>query len=686
MRKKCSVAWIVLFGGTTSSIGIAAASFVCAPRHQQLANVKKLTHPFTKLTQVSLAVSTHARPIDEIHYKPALLMDDLNEDGVPEFDSIVIGSGIGGLATASLLSQKGNQKVLVLEQHYKIGGCLHTFERKGYKFAIGIHYVGEIGATGPTATGFDAKNMLDTVAPATSDSGTVEWTRMPDSYDTVCIGKERLDRKIEIYADVEQEKLKEQFPDEIEAIDKYFDECKKALAAIKRGWMFKALPVPFLSFCRRTGLIRLFDRGYHKYSKLSLKDVVESLTSNKELQTILMYNWGDYGCLPSETPFLLHGLVKMHYANGGYYPSGGPDAIAKKIIPAITAKGGKVLAKAPVKQIVIEDGKAIGVELQDGTLVRAKEAVISDAGLINTCLSLLPPSLEQEAMIQRFKLSPQNEKSSDVIVPSMTGLNLFVGLRGDNKKDLHLPTNHLWLYSSPNMEQDLAKLPDTIDAKTLDNFRPYDFSPVFIGSPSGKDGDWKKMYPNKSALEIIAPIRFSWFEKYAPDVLKENTDGTIDPGGKPGAHGEEYKKIKEQLAELLWQRTRQGLVENGASEQLLPRTLSEADVYELGTPLTYAHYLRSAKGGFYGVMSDISRFEPKTFCEDLRPEVREIPGLYLTGQDISVIGVMGALASAYICAGKILGARDPFSLANRPGKDQVDGDTGTFKKPSLVQI
>ena len=57
------------------------------------------------------------------------------------FDAIVIGSGIGGLTTACLLSRAG-RRVLVLEQHDKPGGCTHTFTELGGLFDSGIHYIG----------------------------------------------------------------------------------------------------------------------------------------------------------------------------------------------------------------------------------------------------------------------------------------------------------------------------------------------------------------------------------------------------------------------------------------------------------------------------------------------------------------------------------------------------------------
>lgn len=54
----------------------------------------------------------------------------------PALDAVVIGSGIGGLSAAALLSKAG-KRVLVLEQHDQAGGCTHTFENKGFEFDVG---------------------------------------------------------------------------------------------------------------------------------------------------------------------------------------------------------------------------------------------------------------------------------------------------------------------------------------------------------------------------------------------------------------------------------------------------------------------------------------------------------------------------------------------------------------------
>ena len=53
-------------------------------------------------------------------------------------DVIIIGAGLGGLIAGAKLAKEG-KKVLLIEQHYKVGGCATTFKRKGKTFEIGLH-------------------------------------------------------------------------------------------------------------------------------------------------------------------------------------------------------------------------------------------------------------------------------------------------------------------------------------------------------------------------------------------------------------------------------------------------------------------------------------------------------------------------------------------------------------------
>ena len=54
------------------------------------------------------------------------------------FDVVIVGAGIGGLATGSMLAQQG-RKVLVLDRHTKPGGYATNFERDGFTFDVALH-------------------------------------------------------------------------------------------------------------------------------------------------------------------------------------------------------------------------------------------------------------------------------------------------------------------------------------------------------------------------------------------------------------------------------------------------------------------------------------------------------------------------------------------------------------------
>ncbi|HIH97352.1 MAG TPA: NAD(P)-binding protein [Thermoplasmata archaeon] len=64
-----------------------------------------------------------------------------------EYDILIVGSGIGGLTCGSLLSKRG-YKVLVLEQHYQVGGYCSSFQRKGFGFNTGVEDVSGLWTRG----------------------------------------------------------------------------------------------------------------------------------------------------------------------------------------------------------------------------------------------------------------------------------------------------------------------------------------------------------------------------------------------------------------------------------------------------------------------------------------------------------------------------------------------------------
>lgn len=99
-------------------------------------------------------------------------MTDLSNITAEHWDAVIIGSGIGGLTTASLLAQIEKKKVLLIERHFQLGGFTHSFKRKIYKWDSGLHYVGNMGE------GEFPKKVMDFVT-----QGQVSWQRMTDPFE-----------------------------------------------------------------------------------------------------------------------------------------------------------------------------------------------------------------------------------------------------------------------------------------------------------------------------------------------------------------------------------------------------------------------------------------------------------------------------------------------------------------------
>src|SRR5712691_8592327 len=162
---------------------------------------------------------------------PSGASERLNPNG-RSYDAIVIGSGMGALAFASIMAKLRKWRVLVLERHFKIGGFTHTFSRPGgWTWDVGVHYIGEMGR------GMTGRRLFDFIT-----DGRVDWSPLPDVYDvfvypglTVKVTKGR--------ANFERT-LAEAFPAEKHAIGEYFRDIKRAANWFTRHIMAMVTPQP----------------------------------------------------------------------------------------------------------------------------------------------------------------------------------------------------------------------------------------------------------------------------------------------------------------------------------------------------------------------------------------------------------------------------------------------------------
>ncbi|MFW7378959.1 MAG: phytoene desaturase family protein [Oligoflexus sp.] len=470
------------------------------------------------------------------------------------YDSIIIGSGIGGLATAVCLAKAG-QDVLVLERHYTAGGFTHTYSRKGYEWDVGVHYIGDVHRQESTL-----RRIFDFIS-----DGELQWSEMENIYDRIFIGSESFDyvKGEEAFRD----RMCQYFPEEKTAITEYLQLVKKVNRSVPSYYLEHALP----SWLARI-LHKKLTTPFLKYASRTTEEVLLGLTQNRKLIAVLTGQWGDYGLPPSQSSFAMHALVAKHYLNGASYPVGGSASIARSIAAVLEKHKAQLITSAEVQSILTQGRKAVGVELLDGRKIHAKN-IISGAGVINTFQQLLPV----ECPVKREYM--QNIKH---VSPSFAHLCLYIGLKG-TRQELGLHTSNLWIYPNEDHDQNIAQ------------FRPkpsLKFPLVYISFPSSKDPLWEKEHPGKSTIEIVVPAPIQWFEKWRGSKWQ-----------KRGAEYEQFKKeISDRLIEILLEK--------------MPQLKDKIHYFELSSPLSTVHFSNYQQGEIYGIDHTPQRFQQRWLRTD----------------------------------------------------------------------
>lgn len=502
-----------------------------------------------------------------------------------KYDSIFIGSGIGTLLAASLLARYRGERVLVLEKHFTAGGFTHTFKRKNkFMWDVGIHYIGDL----------EPGSMLSKLFDLMS-GGKLKWQKMPPLFEKFVYP----DMTFKVYDDVKRYEadLAQLFPAETANIRQYFEDIRKVNAWFGRH----------ISIRGRAAFTDNFEQpfaekeGYNP--RLSTKAYLDHRFKDEKLKALVVSQWGNYGLPPAQSSFMIHAAVVQHYFAGGYYPLGGSHAIFDSVEPIIEAAGGKTLTSHAVTEIIIENGKAVGVKAQalreEGEPLKIFRAnkIISDAGAYNTYIRLLKN--EKVTFCEQLQKFYHDH-------PVVSNVTLYLGLKGD-PRDLGFGGENHWIYRSYDHDANFHSSASWIQQGEA--------AGAYLSFPSLKNAEAKS-----HTAEIIAFTDYAFFERWKEQPWKKRD--------------EEYKRLKDQIADSLI----------AFVNSHYPGFADMVEFRELSTPITTEHFASHPRGSIYGVACVPERFvsTESPWCNPVSP----FENLYLTGADVSSPGVAGAMMGA----------------------------------------
>lgn len=293
---------------------------------------------------------------------------------MPDVDVIFVGTGHNALVCAGYLAQAG-YRVAMLERRSVVGGAVVTQEViPGYRFDLGgsahilIHH-----------TTIVRDLALEEYGLSYIDLDPLFFAPFPDG------------RRIFVWKDVQRtcDSIASVSPEDAENYHSFIDMWRPLAEAMVESFLHAPTP---LNVAKTLG----FQSGVHKDLLRRLKAILGSYGqvlrrtfASPEVQAVIGWMAAQSGPPPTEllsAPFAL--WQPMYHCSGIKRPRGGSGMLTQALARMIRAHGGMIATDTGVERILVENGRAVGVQTSDGELLTAKRAVVSGAH-IHTTLKLL---------------------------------------------------------------------------------------------------------------------------------------------------------------------------------------------------------------------------------------------------------------------------------------------------------
>ncbi len=436
---------------------------------------------------------------------------------------IIVGAGIGGLA-AGCYAQMNGYRSQIFEMHTLPGGVCTGWKRKGYLIDGCVHH---LAGSSPEST---IHRMWQELGAMPRDL----------HYPEALIAVENAEgRRFTVYTDLDrlEAHMHDLAPEDTEAIDAFIKAARRFCnvrlmdAVLYKPWqMLKILPyVPMMG----------------KWGKVTLEQYGERFSDPFMRRAFGMINY-DFEKVPAFVALMfLSGCTTRDFS----WPAGGALEFARSIERRYLELGGEVHYRSRVEKILVEEDRAVGVRLADGTEHRA-DVVISNADGYTTIFEMLDGKYTNEQIRAYYENPPARQEMS---------LHVALGVDRDLSDQPHALV--LWL---PEPVEIAGERRDRIYLQF------YGFAPET--APEGK-----------TVVQALFTSGYDYWKVLAEDR-------------------ERYRAEKERIAETVI----------AALDRRFPGLREQVEVVDVATPLTTEHFAGSYRGyqawgvpdqGFLEIMS-----------------------------------------------------------------------------------
>lgn len=462
---------------------------------------------------------------------------------------IIIGAGFAGLGTG-IYAQMNGYKTRIFEMHDKPGGLCTSWSRKGYTFDGCIHWL--VGSSPESA-----------FHKSWEDVGVAQGRKIIN-FDEYLRFEGKDGRTVIFYSDVDRlEKHLLEFSPQDSAVIREFTSGIRMCTAFNQPSKQVPLLKRLLRNLKLAFTLALHGKDMQKWMKTSARDFAAKF-NDPVLREAIKDIWvPEFSML-----FMLFTFAYLHNRNAGY-PLGGSMSMSRALEKRYLSLGGDINYNSRVEKIIVENNRATGIKLTDGSEHRACR-IISAADGYSTIFKMLDGKFTDEIIRDIY--------DNWLIFNPL----IFIGL-GISDTFAEEPMTVSGFSISLNEPEEIG---DAVRDRI--SVHIYNHDPVM--APEGK-----------TTMIVMLNSEYNYWKKLAEDKIS-------------------YQQKKEEIAKKI---TR-------ILEQRYPGISNKIEVIDVATPLTFERYTGNWQGSFEGWL--ITPGNSSVFVKRMSQQLPGLNDFYMCGQ------------------------------------------------------